>query len=106
MSEFRVASEAIRGAGAGTEALVAEFDARLKQCNQLASALVGGSWSGPASAAFGAGWAEWSQGAYEVHEALAGIARLLGEAATTYEATEAAVTNVSAGSSITSGGTS
>ncbi|NYE94487.1 WXG100 family type VII secretion target [Psychromicrobium silvestre] len=102
MSEFQVASEAIRGAGSGTGSLVAEFEARLTQCNQVASALVGGSWSGPASEAFGTGWAEWSQGAAEVHQALAGIARLLGEAAITYETTESTVTNASASSSVVS----
>src|SRR4051794_4310575 len=42
--------------------------------------LVGGSWTGLASDAFGAGWQEWSEGAGTVIGALHAMGRLIGEA--------------------------
>ncbi len=104
MSELRVASDAVRDAGARARALMEEFAEGVSECDRISASLVAGSWSGPASASFLAGWTEWSKGASEVKAALAGIARLLGESADQYEATESAVTQVSQESSVTVGG--
>ncbi|MEO6116200.1 MAG: WXG100 family type VII secretion target [Pseudolysinimonas sp.] len=104
MGELRVASEAVRGAGSRAQALMQEFVEALNGCDQVASGLLSESWSGPASAMFASGWAEWHRGAAEVHTALAGIARLLDESAAQYESTEATVTQVSTSSSVTVGG--
>lgn len=75
----------------------------LSECDRMSASLVGQSWSGPASAMFQSGWAEWHRGASEVQAALAGIAKLLDESATQYEATESAVTQVSKDSSVSFG---
>jgi early secretory antigenic target protein ESAT-6 len=101
LSELRVASEAVREAGARACALVQEFADSLSECDRTAASLLGQSWSGPASEMFASGWAEWHRGAGEVRAALAGIAQLLGESAVQYETTESAVTQVSQDSSVT-----
>ena len=80
---------------------MSELAEGLAQCDRMATSLVGGSWTGPASAMFESGWAEWHRGATEVQAALAGIARLLSESASQYESTESAVTAVSDASSVT-----
>lgn len=103
MPEIRVGSEAVRDAGLRAQTLVAEFVDALAECDAMAASLVSESWNGPASTAFHAGWTEWHRGASEVHQALAGIARLLGESAVQYEQTESAVTQVSRESSVTVG---
>jgi WXG100 family type VII secretion target len=103
---LRVGTESVRDAGLRAQALVSEFADALSQCNATSLGLVNGSWTGPASSQFASGWAEWHRGAMEVHDALAGIARLLGESATQYESTEATVTQVSSESSVTIGGSS
>lgn len=103
MSELRVASDAVRDAGARAHALLQEFSDALVQCDGIASGLVGHSWTGPASAMFSSGWTEWHRGAGEVQTALAGIAQLLDASASQYESTEAAVTQVSTSSSVTRG---
>ncbi len=103
MSELWVASDAVRDAGERARALVQEFAEGLSETDRISANLVG-SWTGPASASFLAGWTEWARGASEVQAALAGIARLLGESADQYESTESAVTQVSKDSSVTVGG--
>jgi len=100
MSELRVGTEAVREAGFRADALMSELADGLAQCDRMAASLVGGSWTGPASAMFEAGWAEWHRGATEVQTALAGIAKLVSESATEYESTESAVTKVSESSSV------
>lgn len=82
-----------------------EFLDALGECDRMSASLVGQSWSGPASGMFQSGWAEWHRGASEVQAALAGIAKLLDESATQYEATESAVTQVSKSSSVRVGET-
>lgn len=103
MPELQVSTEAVRDAGSRAQALTAEFAEALRQCDASAASLLAGSWTGPASEMFESGWAEWHRGALEVQEALAGIARLLGESAGQYESTESDVTQVSSESSVTVG---
>jgi WXG100 family type VII secretion target len=103
MPEIRVGSDAVRDAGLRAQTLVAEFVDGLDECDAMVASLVSDSWTGPASTVFHAGWTEWHRGASEVHQALAGIARLLGESAVQYEQTESAVTQVSRDSSVTVG---
>jgi WXG100 family type VII secretion target len=104
MSELRVGTDAVRDAGVRAQSLMDELAEGLAQCDRMASGLVSDSWTGPASAMFSAGWAEWHRGATEVQNALAGIAKLLSESAVQYESTEAAVTQVSDASSVRVGG--
>ncbi|MBW4031257.1 MAG: WXG100 family type VII secretion target [Acidobacteria bacterium] len=103
MVELRVGSDAVRAAGSRAQALMDELREGLSECDRMSASLVGQSWSGPASAMFQSGWAEWHRGASEVQAALAGIAKLLDESATQYEATESAVTQVSKDSSVSFG---
>jgi len=103
MSELRVGTDAVRDAGARARALMQEFAAALSETDRVSANLVS-TWTGPASASFLAGWTEWSRGASEVQAALAGMARLLGESADQYEATESTVTQVSKDSSEKVGG--
>ena len=100
MSELRVGTDAVRDAGARARALMDELAEGIDQCDRMAASLVGGSWTGPASTMFSAGWAEWHRGATEVQTALAGIATLLSESASQYESTESTVTHVSEASSV------
>lgn len=104
MSELRVSSEVVRGAGSRAEALMNELVEGLAECDRIATSVLGASWSGPASAMFASGWTEWHRGATEVQSALAGIATLLSESAVQYERTESAVTRVSEQSSVTVSG--
>jgi WXG100 family type VII secretion target len=97
MSELQVGTEEIRGAGLRAHALMTEFAEALAQCDGVASGLLAGSWSGPASAMFESGWAEWHRGALEVQEALAGIGRLLGASAEVFETTESDIARAAAG---------
>lgn len=103
MSELRVGTDAVRDAGARGHALVQEFAEALLETDRVSATLVT-TWTGPASAAFTAGWAEWSRGAAEVQAALAGIAHLLDQSADQYEATESTVTRASGDSSVILGG--
>ncbi len=103
MPEIRVGTEAVSAAGLRAQALASELTDALSQCDTIAANLLTGSWSGPASSMFASGWAEWHRGATEVQQALAGIARLLGESATHYESTESTVTQVSKSSSVVVG---
>ncbi len=104
MSELKVGSDALRGAGSRAHVLTQEFAEALVECDRIAAGLVSHSWTGPASVMFTSGWAEWHRGAAEVQAALAEIARLLDESANQYETTEAAVTEVSKTSSVSVGG--
>ena len=104
MGEVRVSSEVVRGAGSRADALMNELVEGLAECDRIATSVLGQSWSGPASAMFASGWAEWHRGASEVQTALAGIARLLGESAVQYEQTESAITRVSEQSGVTVSG--
>ena len=103
MSELRVGTDAVRDAGARARALMEEFSEALSETDRVSAHLIG-TWTGPASGSFLAGWTEWTRGASEVQAALAGIARLLGESADQYESTESTVTQVSKSSSVTVGG--
>jgi ESAT-6 family protein len=106
MSELRVSSEVVRGAGSRADALMNQLVQGLAECDRIATSVLGASWSGPASAMFASGWTEWHRGATEVQTALAGIAELLGQSAVQYEQTESAVSRVSEQSSVTVSGSS
>ncbi|RKR73935.1 WXG100 family type VII secretion target [Frondihabitans australicus] len=82
--------------------MVEEFTQRHSLCDQTVSALVSGPWTGQASVTFHEGWAEWSEGAAKVSEALHGIATLLAEASAQYAETEGRVTRVSQSSRVVS----
>lgn len=88
MADLSVSSDAVRAASGDVTGYLAEFEERLQQAAGVVSAVVGSDWSGSAAKEFHAGWVEWKQGAAEIHTALAGMARLLAEAAGTYETTE------------------
>ena len=55
------------------------------------SSVVGGEWQGSASSQFNTLWDEWQRSAAGLKDALDGISRLLGNAATQYQSTEDAI---------------
>jgi WXG100 family type VII secretion target len=101
MADLAVSSDAVHGASADVAGYLAEFEARLRQTAAKVSAVVGSDWSGGAAKEFHAGWVEWTHGAAEIHTALAGISRLLSEAAVSYETTETDVKTAATGSAPT-----
>jgi WXG100 family type VII secretion target len=59
--------------------------------------VVGGEWQGAASGQFHSLWEEWQRSAAGLKDALDGISRLLGSAATQYQVTEDGIRATMAG---------
>ncbi|WP_459973993.1 WXG100 family type VII secretion target [Nocardioides pyridinolyticus] len=79
--------DAFRDAVAGLH----DAAARLTSCRDRAARSVDGllgSWRGPASSAYAAGWDEWSGGAAQVLDGLATMATLLDAVSADYVATD------------------
>ncbi len=103
MSSLQVSSNAVQAAATMTAAKVAEFDQRVGALDSLVSAVVGGEWIGGGAEAFRAEYAEWVNGAREVHDALSRIASLLASTSVEYETTENTVTRGNSSSSVSTG---
>lgn len=101
MADLAVSSDAVHSASAEVAGYLTEFEARLRQTAAKVSAVVGSDWSGGAAKEFHAGWVEWTLGAAQIHASLAGISRLLSEAAVSYEASESEVKTGATGSAPT-----
>lgn len=77
--------------GSQFAAAITAFETRVAAANRAVSGLVGTGWSGRAADDFGQGWAEVVDGIGEVQDALAGMSKLLPQAAALYANTDDAV---------------
>jgi WXG100 family type VII secretion target len=87
MTGIRVTPEQLAGMSARVNSGSASIEGELRA---LASSLapLGADWAGVAQQRFEALWAEWQKSAEGLHEALTGIAALLGQASTSYAEAE------------------
>lgn len=88
MSGFDVQSGELFAARTMVAEAAADGRAELGRLRAAAQDLLGHGWRGQAAAAFGEGWAEWSEGAALVLGALDEMARALGVTAAGYEQDE------------------
>jgi WXG100 family type VII secretion target len=84
MSELQVTPEAITHAATELRTIAEELRAGMASLDDEVNTVVGGSWSGAASSAFGSVWREWHEGAAHIVEGLTMMSGLLDEAAPKY----------------------
>ncbi len=89
MPAIKVTSEQLQSVSSQLQSGSEEVSQRLESMRSQVQALVDADWQGAASDSFRELWEQWHVGARQVKEALDGIAQMLGQAARTYEETEA-----------------
>lgn len=96
MSGIRVTPEQLHALSGRVSNGSAAIESELRS---LAGSLapLGSDWAGVAQQRFQALWAEWQRSAEGLHEALTGIAALLGQAGTHYAEAERAIASTFAG---------
>jgi WXG100 family type VII secretion target len=90
MSELAVTPAALIHAAAELRSIAEEIRVGISSLDDEVNTVVGGSWSGAASSAFGSVWREWHEGAALVMEGLTTMSGLLDEAAPTYSSSDGA----------------
>jgi ESAT-6 family protein len=90
MPELRVTPEAISHAATELRAIAEELRGGMASLDDEVNTVIGGSWSGAASSAFGSVWREWHEGAAHIVEGLMMMSGLLDEAAPTYSGSDGA----------------
>jgi len=88
MSELQVTPAELSHVAAELRAVADELRAGMAALDDEVSGVVGGSWSGAASSAFGAVWREWHEGAAHVAQGLTTMSALLDDAASGYSSSD------------------
>lgn len=88
MSELRVTPAELRRAAEELHVVAQDLRSGAANLDSEVNSLIGRSWSGEASAAYGAIWREWHSGAAQVTDALTVLSTLIDEAATGYARTD------------------
>jgi WXG100 family type VII secretion target len=91
MSLIKVTSEELHTLSSNVMSGSGSIQDQLSRMQNEVLAVVGGEWQGSASGQFHSLWEEWQRSAAGLKDALDGIARLLSNAGTHYQATEDAV---------------
>lgn len=86
LNNVEVLPDAVRATGTYAYDIAQQLIAALGSASNDVDALTSGGWTGAASAAFGAGWAELRQGSEQIFDALTDMAQLLGVNADNYTA--------------------
>jgi WXG100 family type VII secretion target len=89
LSGYDVTAAELHASSAQLQQIEAEVRVALGRLGTEVGALLDGGWRGAAAAAFRGGWGQWSAGAVEVLDGLAGMGRLLAATAAGYESAEA-----------------
>jgi WXG100 family type VII secretion target len=89
LSGYDVTAAELHAASAQLQQIDAEVRVELGRLRTEVEALLDGGWRGAAGAAFRGGWGQWSAGAVDVLDGLAGMGRLLAATAAGYENAEA-----------------
>src|SRR4051794_14396531 len=97
MSELQVTPAELDHAAAELRAIAEELRVGMSALDDEVNAVVGASWSGAASSAFGSVWREWHEGAALVMEGLTTMSGLLDEAAPRYSNSDEAGAGAIAG---------
>jgi WXG100 family type VII secretion target len=90
MSDLHVTTAALATVAGELDAVAEGLRSGLGSLDGEVSGLLGPGWSGEAASAYDGVWREWHQGAQQVVEGLAKMSGLLNDAASRYEATDAA----------------
>ena len=88
MAVIKVTSEQLDAVSRQLDSGREDVSQQLASMESQVKALVDADWQGAASSSFRDMWDQWHNGANQVKEALAGISRLLAQAADTYRETE------------------
>ncbi len=88
MGAIKVTSEQLHSVSSQLNTGSEEVSQRLESMRMQVQGLVDADWTGAASDSFNELYSQWNIGARQVKEALDGISRMLGQAATTYQETE------------------
>lgn len=91
MTLIKVTSEELHTLSGQVSAGSASIQDQLSRMATEVTSVVGGDWQGVASSQFNTLWDEWQRSAAGLKDALDGISRLLGSAATQYQSTEDAI---------------
>lgn len=91
MTLIKVTSEELHTLSGQVSAGSASIQDQLSRMASEVTSVVGGDWQGVASSQFNSLWDEWQRSAAGLKDALDGISRLLGSAATQYQSTEDAI---------------
>jgi len=88
MTLIKVTSEELHSLSGQVASGSASIQDQLSRMASEVTGVVGGEWQGVASSQFNTLWDEWQRSAAGLKDALDGISRLLGSAATQYQSTE------------------
>ena len=88
MALIKVTSEELASAATQLSVGSQEIESQLSSMRSLVQSLVASNWQGAASSAFDGLYQQWNTSAANLREALDGISRLVGNAATAYANTE------------------
>jgi WXG100 family type VII secretion target len=91
MGLIRVTSEDLHSLSGQVATGSVSIQDQLSRLQSEVHSVVGGDWQGAASSQFNALFEEWQKSAAGLKDALDGISRLLGHAATQYQSTEDAI---------------
>jgi WXG100 family type VII secretion target len=91
MSLIKVTSEDLHTLSTNVQTGSNSIQDQLSRMQSEVLSVVGGEWQGSASGQFHSLWDEWQRSAAGLKDALDGISRLLGNAATQYQHTEDAI---------------
>jgi WXG100 family type VII secretion target len=97
VSLIKVTSEELHTLSGNVQTGSAQIQDQLTRMQGEVSGVLGGDWQGSASGQFHALWEEWQRSAAGLRDALDGISRLLGSAATQYQLTEDGIRATMAG---------
>ena len=92
MADIKVTSQDLHTVSGHLSSGSSDIESRLATLHSQVQALVDNGWQGSASAAFNDLYTQWNTAAGQLKQALDGISTQLGNAATTYEQTEASLT--------------
>jgi len=88
MTLIKVTSEELHSLSGQVASGSVSIQDQLSRMASEVTGVVGGEWQGVASSQFNTLWDEWQRSAAGLKDALDGISRLLGNAATQYQSTE------------------
>lgn len=97
MSLIKVTSEELHTLSSNVMTGSTQIQDQLSRMQGEVLGVVGGEWQGAASGQFHSLWEEWQRSAAGLKDALDGISRLLGSAATQYQVTEDGIRATMAG---------
>ncbi|MCW2541293.1 MAG: family type secretion target [Frankiales bacterium] len=92
MADIKVTSQDLHNVSSQLSSGSSDIEGRLSSLHAQVQTLVDNGWQGSASSAFHDLYTQWNTAAGQLKQALDGISKQLGNAATTYEQTEASLT--------------